>query len=1253
MNLTATQQKAVAARGNVLVVAGAGTGKTHTLVERCLDCLLDEQSPASIDEILMVTFTDAAAAEIRRRIRARLEEQMRASPENPRWAEQLALFETAHIGTLHSFCLQLVRQHFYSLELDPQLAVLAEEEAHLLADEELGKLFQTHYAGQSEKAAAVQQLIQDQAKGWDKPIRSLVLRLHHYSQTLPEPDAWFRQQLAHFSNPEPAEWKSWLTTATMDWRERAVSLLRKHADANQLAARALAVIGESKSTAGRAEIAALLEKVSAICRDCPRGKKGEWQKPLEDFLADTEFLFSLATFSGDTDPLKEDWHWVRSQMLTLLQLAKDFGDAYATAKRELAMVDFHDLEQHALRLLWDRATNQPTSLAHEWRKKLRFIFVDEYQDINAAQDKIIEALSGEGPRANRFLVGDVKQSIYRFRLADPSIFQNYFKLWSAPQANQTSSSFSSNDHREPALAASNSSPSRSQTIPLLDNFRSHEGILDFINSLFSLIMRAELGGVEYDEQARLRFGDAEQRKALRAAAAPAPRVELHLRLKTNSPPPEILDDESGRAFLNLADLEDADKEARLVAMRLRALKRQCHKIWDESSNQFRPMEWRDVAILLRAPARKAESYAKEFARLNVPLLVTRGGFYQSLEVMDLLSLLQILDNPLQDVPLLAILRSPLVGLTLNELAQIRLARKKGHFWNALIPWESNQVQKAAGTFPTLTDTELPTTEHERKTEQQSTTSKVSRFLSRFARWRRLARQASLSQCLNAVLAETHYASWLLTQPRGEQRHANVQRLLALARQFDRFQRHGLFRFLLFIEAQRLAETEPDVAPVIDENSVRLMSIHQSKGLEFPIVVAADLGKPFNLMDQRADIILDQKFGLCPQVKPPHTGKRYPSLPYWLAARRQLNELLGEELRLLYVALTRARDTLLLSGSIAESRFEKRCQRAGEFDLASARSYADWLVMWFSQNAGAASGQSAPIREGQTNLLRWLIHDDGRLLSPDSAPEVGDAPTEAGFIATAETLQALRARLDWKYPFLPVTHEPAKTTVSALRRRAAANEDEDAIPLFWERESAKSRLQPRWPARKNSTGEDVGKAHHAFLQLASLTAITSADELKLEAERLLRENALTKEQTALLDYESLAGFWQSNLGRKIVAQADHVRRELPFTARFSLADLNALLGRPPEPVSPDEFVVVQGIADLVVMLPEEIWLLDFKTDAISLDELAERTTHYEPQLKLYASALSRIYGKPVSESWLYFLSIRQAVDVAHGVQVVPA
>ena len=504
MSLTAAQNEAVTARGNVLVVAGAGTGKTSTLVARCLSCLLDEKPPASLDEILMVTFTEAAAAEMRQRIRERLEKELSGHSDRLRWAEQLALFDTAHIGTLHSFCLQLVRQHFYELELDPQLTVLPEEEAKLLADETLEKILQAHYAGRTASAEAVQLLIQAQGRGWDQPIRTLVLRLHHYTQTLRDPEGWLASQLAMFESPEPVQWETWLVAGVCDWRERWLPALRSENPENKKAVECAAILKELAEKPNRKQCASALEQVRSASMEWPKGKKTEWIKPLEGFFEEAAFLGSLAKAASPHDPLAEDWNWVRLQMATLLELAREFTKTFSDAKRELGTVDFHDLEQHALRLLWDRTTKQPTATAQQWRNKLRFVFVDEYQDINDAQDAILKALSREGAAANRFLVGDVKQSIYRFRLADPHIFQNYVDTWNGGQG---------------------------RAIPLVDNFRSREAILNFVNSLFGALMRREMGSVDYGEEARLRFGDPENRAALSLAQDAAPRVELHLRLK--------------------------------------------------------------------------------------------------------------------------------------------------------------------------------------------------------------------------------------------------------------------------------------------------------------------------------------------------------------------------------------------------------------------------------------------------------------------------------------------------------------------------------------------------------------------------------------------------------------------------------------------------------------------------------------------------------------------------------------------------
>ena len=1244
-SLTPSQRRAVEARGNVLVMAGAGTGKTHTLVQRCLDCLCQER--AALDEILVVTFTEAAATEMKQRLRAALEKtlytQLPGAP-NPASAgeggstfkqhltEQLALFDTAPIGTLHSFCLRLVREHFYELGLDPQLAVLDPGEASLLAGETLDEQLQAHYAEQAGFSAAVQNLIQIYGNGDERPIRTILRRLHDYAQTRPDAGHWLAEQLARFASPEPLEWRNWLSGAVINWREEWLPVLEKLKGGNEKAAELLKII-KSTGSAGVAPaksgvmpdllssesvrhdaersrpeacstqlplelVVQVFERILAADGQYPPRKKTALREPLKELFADTAFLHSLMSAAGNREPLAEDWDWVHSHMSTLLQLTQEFGQKFADRKRADGALDFHDLEQFALKLLWDSAAEEPTAIAGRWRQKIRFVFVDEYQDINAAQDKIIQALSrderwgdvpdgsrGRSPRrGNRFLVGDVKQSIYRFRLADPKIFRDYAQTWRGENG---------------------------QVIPLTDNFRSRESLLGFVNSVFELFMREEVGGVEYDAGSRLQFGAPEQRAARGLGQNPLPRAELLLRFK-GSRNDSSADDDSGAG--DLAELEETEKEARLVAQRLCELVVYGHKIRDEGTNAERAVEWRDMVVLLRAPANKAEAYAKEFERAGVPLVVERGGFYDAAEIADLLNLLKLLDNPLQDIPAIAVLRSPLVGLSLDELATVRLSAKDVYFWTAL---------NAEGR------------------RQKEPNDKVERFLEQFSRWRQLARQVSLSQCLEAILAATHYADWLRSRPRGAQRRANVEHFLGLAQQFDQFQRQGLFRFLKFIEAQRGADAEPEVAAAAEENAVRLMSIHQSKGLEFPVVVVADLAKAFNEQDLRGEIIFDDEFGVCPRVKPPHTGRRYPSLPHWLARRRQRRELRGEELRLWYVAMTRARDTLILTATISENKWKMlwtKPEPVTAQSLVAAKSCADWLGAWFAVHSPQSAVQNAI--KGELPHLRWRIAEDEGWADKS---EIGNQKLEIELPVLDETLAtSLHGVLNWNYKFKAATSRAAKSSVTALRRQADELDDE-AEPIV------PARFKSRWwkaeGGKQKLSAAEIGAAHHKFLQRVALEKADKPVTLAAEAQRLETGGVLTTEEHAALNFVALAAFWNSKLGQKILSQSpDCIRRELAFTARFSPAEADAIIGAKTPLGLEHEFVVVQGVADLVALLAKEIWLVDFKTDEIGPKGLPERRRQYEPQLKLYAAALSRIYSRPVTNCWLHFLAVRKTVNV---------
>ncbi|HVY71070.1 MAG TPA: UvrD-helicase domain-containing protein, partial [Verrucomicrobiae bacterium] len=1026
--------------------------------------------------------------------------------------------------------------------------------------------------------------------------RGLVQRLHAHSQTLPHANAWLEDQITAWRAPKPEHWKQWLSTGLIFWRDLWLPMLEEPARANANLTLCQNLLRKISPSASSAENGELLQQVADLADTSrwPHGTAGKFRDPHKILFAEAAFLRDFTKPAASVDPLEEDWCWTQAGMITLLELTREFGAAFARAKRELAAVDFQDLEQFSLRLLW--TNDQPSAVAAQWRERLELVFVDEYQDINAAQDRILAALSREGGEANRFLVGDVKQSIYRFRLADPRIFLDYKQRWSA-------------------------APLDGQVISLSENFRSREGILDCLNAVFSKLMQPEVGGIAYGEAERLRFGAPAERAEWSVAASSEPCVEWLLRV-TGGEEGNSDEEEEGNAA---DELSDAEREARLVAARLLELWNSRAEIHDEETRLRRPVEWRDMVVLLRSPRGRAEAYAKEFARLGVPLATMRGGFYGALEVTNLVSLLHLLDNPLQDIPLLAVLRSPLVGLTLDELALVRLALPKGRYWLALQRFVHSAGSPAGA-----------------ETAAQCARDKLANFLKSYRAWRELARRGSLSHCLETVLDQTNYEDWLAGQTRGGQRRANVERLLSLARQFDRLQGQGLFRFLRLIRAEQEAGIDPEPASVDSANAVRLMSIHQSKGLEFPVVVVAGLGKRFNLADLTSEIILDESYGLCPLVKPPQTEARYPSLPWWLAARRQRAELLGEEVRLLYVAFTRARDFLVLAGVAPQKAVEKKWPEAATkavtpASLLKANSYLDWLGPMIGSLTGKTEWWHFP--RGTGFLLNWrLVRAE-----PEKAAPTPPTPDAVPTTDPAVQLDALRARVEWKYEHPGAALEPAKTSVSALRRRIAEENDDEAKPLFaFNIRRAQVPPGEGGPAKSGLSATDTGIAHHKFLQHVSLETIAGGGPLRTEAERLVKESLLAPEEAGALDFTALETFWKSRLGGRILAEAPNVRRELPFTARFTPAELAGLGAAPGVNPLADEFVVVQGVVDLAILRARDIVVVDFKTDQLRPKELSDRVATYTPQLQLYALALERTCRRPVSESWLHFLRLGKSV-----------
>ncbi|HEV8541701.1 MAG TPA: 3'-5' exonuclease, partial [Verrucomicrobiae bacterium] len=926
-------------------------------------------------------------------------------------------------------------------------------------------------------------------------------------------------------------------------------------------------------------------------------------------------------------------HWMRAPLLTLLRLARQFADRFHAEKIERGVVDFHDLEQFALRLLWDAHAQQPSAIAREWQGRFEAIFVDEYQDINAAQDLIISALSKTGSksnspvaddvrsltlsapqnsgrpqkgrrgkrrdsatqpllnlfvaegirsetphsvsddlhsRGNRFLVGDVKQSIYRFRQADPAIFRKYLARADWEQ------------------------------VPLSENFRSHESILRFINPLFAWLMKPVFGGLEYTPEAQLRFGASAERAEMQRNSGDKPRVELHL-LFTDQEPEEPNGDEEENAG---AEIESPELEARLVAKRLRELKESGLQIYHEKEKRTRAAEWKDMVILLRAAKNKLETYSKAFAAAGVPLQTKRNAFFATQEVLDLCNVLNILDNPLQDIPLAAVLRSPMVGLEANELALIRIKSDRRPFWKALNHFFESKIECSAA-------------------------SKIELFLNRYHRWRDGRRCSSLAQRLEQILTETGYTDWLLRQSRGRERYANVGQLLRVARHFDESRGESLYLFLRHIEEIQESFGDIEPAALVEENAVRLMTVHQSKGLEFPIVAVADLGKQFNFTDQISQILLHEKYGLCSMIKPPQTGQRYPSLPLWAARRGERLEAIGEEMRILYVALTRAQNHLLLFGSATQKRAEKWDGALVEHPfpkkIIQMRSWLDWLGTHLAKNAPSWMNED----QGETETFGYTIHrqvlECGNRLPLSGAatcPDLASRLTEAD-------LKTFREKPAWPYPHQPATREPAKTSVTLLRKRAESF-DEEAMELA------------RRFRRKAPGGKERGLATHAFLEHLDLNGPFSVTALQAQTQNLVQQKLLTPEQAEDIGFDSIAAFWNSETGRELLATKQELKRELPFTYKLTAEDLHAAQLSQVLNIPAGEFVIIQGVADLVRIAKSEIWLIDFKTDSLKPNELPAAIERYRPQLTLYALAFASIYQRPVTRRGLYFLDASELV-----------
>lgn len=1186
-NWTEEQKEAFSKTGcNLLVSAGAGSGKTAVLVERIIRHISQGDAPLDIDRLLVVTFTKAAAAQMRQRLSEALSSLAFERPHDKHIMRQLGLIPQSSITNLHAFCLDLVRQHFHRVGLDAGFRITQGMERALLKRETLEKYMERQY----QEGNPYLPLLADAYGGPkdDSLLMEIILEMDDFSRSQPDPEGWIKKACAGFAADSLTDYP-WSGFLLQEIKAQIAYCREQLMDAASLYGGSipdswlLQVDEEIKILSSAMDYSDALEKFLAAMAsfdfiELPREKgdateeKKEFKKLRDQAKKNWRSLLDRYC-RRSPDALIADMQKLAPLMEALGELVIGYGKALAEEKRRRNLLDFDDMEHFCLQILED----ETNGIAAELRHRFCEVLVDEYQDINGVQERILQLLTSGH---NCFVVGDLKQSIYRFRMAEPTLFLDKFHRFGQKEGGER--------------------------VDLNKNFRSTPAVIEAVNFLFRQLMSREVAEIEYNAELELKPG----RDSQETGAA----VELYLLAKKSSA------DESGEAENASEDSggeEDAPEEelsvlqaeARFMASRILELRKEGYA-------------FADMAVLLRSTQNREEVVAQEFSRMGIPAVANyQGAYLDAPEVMLVLSLLQVIDNPLQDIPLAAVLRSPIGGFSLDELVWLRL-RQKGTLYQAL--------QAAA-------DSDKETGAH------------AALFLRQLENWRAKAKQKRVSQLILDIFNQTgiFYLSGALE--RGEERQANLKAFYNQALEYDKSSFCGLFRFLRLISQAKDKGFKSDSARLLGENEdvVRIMSIHRSKGLEFPVVLVGGLGSFFYNGDNRKDILWHKDFGLGVKVAERKSRIKYPTLSYEAVAARLRAESMAEEMRVLYVAFTRAQERLVISGhagnldkTLANWAKTAACDtRLPSRSLGGDRRPLDWLGRaiirhpdaWELRRLAGISDELPCLPDGGS---RWQI----KIVYPGfTAKQVGSEPKLLTELQSGKRLpeggfkEEAAAVLGFAYPHASVCNFPAKWTVTELRKMAL--EDEEYIPPEL---LADAFLRVSAPICSGAQKAALrGSANHWVLEHLDLSHCGGREEISMQIEKLAQSGRLPQEIAALVDIDRLADFFATPLGKRLCA-APKIYRELPFTYMISAAELR-------QGIDAGERLLLQGMID-VAFIEDDNWvILDYKTGGVGEDTNA-LIKRYAKQIEYYARALADISEKAVSEAYLYMIDDGRIISV---------
>ena len=1261
---TTEQQQVIDLRNrNILVSAAAGSGKTAVLVERIVKIITDKNHPVDIDHLLIVTFTNAAAAEMRERIGNAIEKALDEQPGDEHLLRQLTLIHNAQITTIDSFCLYVVRNHFHEIDLEPNFRIGDEGELKLLREDVLGRVLEQNYEEPSE---AFSDFVEGYASGrTDAALNEMILQLYEFSRSYPWPEKWLDSFVGAYSieTREELDRAEWLAPLT----ENICFVLK---DCEQLLKQALAITQQDdgpdmyeKAVQSDLEKYEGLSRLTSFCElsgalsdikydrlASSRGFEGdpdklELVKSLREQAKDVVKKLCRQYFFCSPEMMIEQLERTEPMLEEVVRLTKQFADEFAAAKRRKNLVDFHDVEHFALQILVDEETEKAKKTAEEFRDTFEEIMIDEYQDSNEVQETLLRSISREERGENNiFMVGDVKQSIYRFRLARPELFMKKYDSYSLEE-------------------------STTQRIDLHKNFRSREEVLTCTNDIFYKIMARSLGNVEYDAEAALYPG----------ASYPVSADFI----------PEILLADSNDELLEDTELTDKKTlEAKIVAEEIKHLMK-TQPVTDKAAGTLRAARYSDIVILLRSLSGWADSLVEVLNENGIPAhTVSSTGYFSTVEVQTVLSMLRLLDNPRQDIPMAAVLRSPMAGLTDEELAVLRLE-------DGSVPFHEAVLELAEGLYEEDGQKEISDSEADSEADQKQgrnadgkkeddieTTAhrKLLKFYKKYRQLRQLVPDTPIHELIEIILRETGYGHYVAAMPAGNRRTANLNMLLEKAAAYEKTSYKGLFHFVRYIDELQKYDVDFGEADMVGENEdvVRIMSIHKSKGLEFPIVIVSGMGKNFNKQDTRSKMVLHPELGIGLDYMDGKKRIKSPTIAKKAIAKQIDLENLGEELRVLYVALTRAKEKLILTGTLKDAaeklefyRQQVNLSKAADRPLSyltreGASGYLDWILP-----AVLSYGDKYPVRIVEAAELVLDEVENQLEQNEDLTERIGEIKA-----ADPQLVGQLKQRFSQRYPYQVDVLRKNKYSVSELKHRAMREkfeaEQEETIPAFLE--EPVTPTIPLFIQRQGSVEQETpnrgalrGTAVHRVMECYDFASEKSVHE---QMEAMEKEEKITADMRALVKEQIVADFVSSETGRRmaLAQRGGALYREKPFVMGFTEEELENYgfgVGSNTDSCEniyektdsdqekeeqqkvrhEEDLTLIQGIIDVFWIEKDGIVLLDYKTDRVQ--QTKELIDRYETQLKLYADALERVFAArklKVKEILIYSFFLEQLITL---------